>query len=280
MSTGRLSTSAESDTDPTDSKNPKTSSETETETPIPQNGSTPPTTEQPDSQISASQAITYWTSTPASVDGMLGGYPQVSRADLQSSSNFLSKLRLRSRTHPPGPKLKRVADCGAGIGRVTLGFLSNVAAVVDVVEPVAKFTERITEGEEFEEVRERGGVGRVWNVGLEDWDAEVKNRAEGYDLIWNQWCLGQLKDKDLVRYLGKSKGWLTQGGWIVVKENLSNDKQEVDIYDEVDSSVTRTDNKFRALFEEAGLKIVHTELQRGFPRSLYPVRMYALQPAK
>jgi len=31
------------------------------------------------------------------------------------------------------------------------------------------------------------------------------------------------------------------------------------------------------LFKEAGLKIVATELQKGFPKSLYPVKMFALK---
>lgn len=40
----------------------------------------------------------------------------------------------------------------------------------------------------------------------------------------------------------------------------------------------RTDEKFREIFEKAGLKIKKTEIQNGLPKELYPVRMYALQP--
>ena len=71
---------------------------------------------------------------------------------------------------------------------------------------------------------------------------------------------------------------LSPGGWIVVKENLSNDHRGEDVYDETDSSVTRTDEKFRQIFKDAKLKIVATELQRGMPKGLYDVRAYALQP--
>jgi protein N-terminal methyltransferase len=39
-----------------------------------------------------------------------------------------------------------------------------------------------------------------------------------------------------------------------------------------------TDEKFREIFEEAGLKIKKTEIQNGLPKELYPVRTYALQP--
>lgn len=68
------------------------------------------------------------------------------------------------------------------------------------------------------------------------------------------------------------------GGWIVVKENLSTDKEGRDVFDEEDSSVTRTDEKWRMLFGEAEMRVLKTDLQRGFPRELYPVRFYALRP--
>jgi len=41
----------------------------------------------------------------------------------------------------------------------------------------------------------------------------------------------------------------------------------------------RTDAKFKEIFEKAELKIKRMELQKGMPKELYPVRMYALQPA-
>jgi hypothetical protein len=34
------------------------------------------------------------------------------------------------------------------------------------------------------------------------------------------------------------------------------------------------------IFQEAGLRVMRSELQRGFPKQLYPVRMYALRPAE
>ncbi|CAK4030613.1 Alpha N-terminal methyltransferase 1 [Lecanosticta acicola] len=218
----------------------------------------------PDSHIDHAAAIAYWSSTPATVDGVLGGFPQVSRIDLQGSANFLAKLLRQSRHHTQAGKLRRVADCGAGIGRVSRGFLSNVAEVVDIVEPVKAFTDQ---------VKDEPYVGKVYNVGLEKWQPEVK-----YDVVWNQWCVGQLTDTQLIAYLQRLPQSLTEGGWIIVKENLSNHHLGEDVFDETDSSVTRTDVKFRQLFEDANLRLVSTELQKGFPKSLYPVRAYALQP--
>lgn len=139
-----------------------------------------------------------------------------------------------------------------------------VADVVDVVEPIAKFTERI---------RGREGVGKVYNVGLEEWEAEA---GAGYDLFWNQWCLGHLRDDQLVRYLGRCAASLSgEEGLVVVKENITGGEE--DLFDELDSSVTRRDDKFRQLFDQAGLEIVRTEVQRAMPKELFPVRMYALR---
>jgi protein N-terminal methyltransferase len=50
------------------------------------------------------------------------------------------------------------------------------------------------------------------------------------------------------------------------------------VYDETDSSVTRSDEKFRKLFDEAGLRLLSTEVQKGMPSELFPVRAYSLQP--
>lgn len=222
----------------------------------------------PDSQIDHKAAIAYWSSTEPTVSGVLGGFPQVSRIDLQGSSNFLAKLRRYSKHFPSGRKLQRAVDCGAGVGRITAGFLSKVAEKVDIVEPVKSFTD---------EIKGIDDAGDIYNVGLEEWHPE-KEGLGPYDLIWNQWCVGQLTDAQFVAYLKRLPKVLSTGGWIVVKENLSNHHLGYDVFDETDSSVTRTDVKFRKLFDDSGLKLVSTELQRGMPSGLYPVRAYALQP--
>jgi len=161
---------------------------------------------------------------------------------------------------------------------VTDGFLKDVCEVVDLVEPVGKFAEvlRRQSGAAVE-----GRVGQVLGVGLQDWDPTSEG-GKKYDLIWNQWCLGHLTDEQLTAYLRRCARVVRDDGWIVVKENMSTDPEGGDIFDEVDSSVTRTDEKFRGLFAEAGLRVVREEAQKGFPRGLglYPVRMYGLRPVK
>ncbi len=228
----------------------------------------------PDSQISHAASLTYWSSIAPTVDGMLGGFPQISRIDLRGSANFLAKLR---RQHPnPNPEatatLHRGVDCGAGMGRVTAGLLSEVCEIVDVVEPVEKFAYQA----KGMKMSGKGRVGELYITGLEEWEPA----AQTYDLVWIQWCLGHLTDRQLIEYLRRCGDALTGSGWIVVKENMSTDRRGGDIFDEVDSSVTRTDAKFQDLFRQAGLRVIKTELQTGFPKGLYPVRFYALRPNK
>lgn len=176
-------------------------------------------------------------------------------------------------------------------------MLLPLADEVDVIEPVAKFTQ---------ELQGKQGVRNVYNVGLQDW-----RPVDGitYDLVWTQWCVGHLTDAQLVEYFQRCQAALRPGGLIVLKENLST--MGADVFDELDSSVTRLvplsyfarclfmawftvvimtnvvelyreDTKFRKIFEDAGLHLVKTELQRGFPETaqmkLLPVRMYALKP--
>ena len=226
------------------------------------------TSQVPDDQISHSDALAYWYSIPPTVNGMLGGYPQISRVDLRGSANFLEKLLRLFPSQDDQKRLGRGVDCGAGIGRITAGLLSKFCTIIDVVEPIEKFAKEVKTAT----MLGNGQLGETFVIGLEDWIPE-----KTYDLIWNQWCLGHLTDKQLVVYFQRCRKVLNNRGWIVVKENMSSGKDATDIFDKRDSSVTRTDRKFREIFEKAELSLVKTELQAGFPKELYPVRYYALQ---
>ncbi|KAI9375967.1 alpha-N-methyltransferase NTM1 [Aspergillus egyptiacus] len=230
-----------------------------------------------DDNIDAATSIKYWNSVPATANSMLaalGDYPWYSRIDLRGSKTFLAKVRRLVPACSTTGKLSVGVDCGAGVGRVTEGFLSEVCETVDAVEPVEKFTQVLQESA----LKKSGVVGDIYCVGLEDWFPEKKK----YDLIWTQFCVGHLKDSQLIEYLQRCRDALTEGGIIVFKENLSTDLNGNDMYDELDSSVTRTDEKFRHIFKCAGMNVVLSELQTGFPKpfslKLLPVRFYALRP--
>lgn len=78
---------------------------------------------------------------------------------------------------------------------------------------------------------------------------------------------------DLVQALSRMKKAMKPGGVLIAKENISSSTL---IKDEEDSSVTRTDQHFKRIFVQTGLKLLHEEHQRNWPNSLYKVKTYAL----
>lgn len=68
---------------------------------------------------------------------------------------------------------------------------------------------------------------------------------------------------------------LGSGGIIVVKDNLA---RSGFLVDKEDSSIMRSDKYYKSLFERAGLELFEQQRQTGFPKSLFPVKMYALRP--
>ncbi|CCG83792.1 protein of unknown function [Taphrina deformans PYCC 5710] len=247
-------------------------------------------------------AVTYWSSQPTTVDGMLGGYGRgrVPRLDIQHSTLFVrqlvsaGQLRIASATAPDRPRkrsrrdsfssssegakgdeddggLVRTVDCGAGIGRVTQDLLLGISDVVDLVEPCAPFTAEIRSCAGLQAARLAGQVGDVLTIGVQDFTP----LPDRYTIVWNQWCLGQLSDPDLVAFLGRCKVALkADKALIFVKENIA---QGEDVFDEQDSSWTRSEASFLRIFREAGLKCVKSSLQHGFPKELYQVKLWALR---
>uniref|UniRef100_A0A060THS7 Alpha N-terminal protein methyltransferase 1 n=1 Tax=Blastobotrys adeninivorans TaxID=409370 RepID=A0A060THS7_BLAAD len=224
------------------------------------------TSEAPDSHISYNDAIDYWSSVPATVDGVLGGFGNtvVPKVDIMGSNAFLKRLNLT-----PNPGSQYGLDVGAGIGRITRDFLGKVCDQVDLVEPVKSFTDQAHV--QLQPLKDQGKIGTIHQIGMQDFTPEQGK----YWLIWCQWCVGHLSDENLILFFQRCIRGLQPGGIIVVKENNCEGEDD---FDETDSSVTRTDEKFRRLFDQAGLDLILTSQQRGFPRELYPVRMYALRP--
>lgn len=111
-------------------------------------------------------------------------------ATFSRSSSSHCRLRCRVRGPRPFPSavssfigsMRSPLPFRTRIGRISKNFLTkiNKSVVVDIVEPVKKFTDQITEGSEFEEEREAGKIGQVFNVGLEQWEPE----KGAYWIIW------------------------------------------------------------------------------------------------
>lgn len=244
-----------------------------------------------DANINYNTAVSYWESTSSDVNGVLGGYGEqtsVPVVEQKGSIKFARKLKSRMLISPEDERLygKRVMDFGAGIGRVTKNVLceldpKNPNMRFDLLEPAANFVFKMNE--ELQPLQEAGLLGDIYHMGMQDWpqnvtDGSMENKK--YWLIWCQWCLGQVPDNELIYLLERCKKLLVKNGTVVVKENTINSYSldDQDEFDPGDSSVTRTDSKFRWIFEKAGFNLIACERQKGLPAELFPVRMYALKP--
>ncbi|KAE9409686.1 DUF858-domain-containing protein [Gymnopus androsaceus JB14] len=112
-------------------------------------------------------------------------------------------------------------------------------------------------------------------------DDPISNIDSGFDVIWCQWCLGHLNDDDLL-YCSSDRGTDGHNGksLIVVKENLCSDASDGGprtVFDEEDSSFTRSDMAWKTAFQKAGLNLVKEQVQDGLPDGLYVVKMYAMK---
>ncbi|KAK5249250.1 hypothetical protein LTR40_011647, partial [Exophiala xenobiotica] len=162
----------------------------------------------PDSRISIPDQLAYWAQISADDNGMLGGYPQISRIDIQFSRTFLRKLQrmypgsvpglgsdgndddndnMSGRTRGRGrgatgatttkettttTKTKKYAfrhclETGAGIGRVTFNLLAGMCERIDIIEPIEKFTDVLTDRDS--PIVKAGQLRKVWNVPLQEW---------------------------------------------------------------------------------------------------------------
>jgi protein N-terminal methyltransferase len=102
-----------------------------------------------------------------------------------------------------------------------------------------------------------------------------------FDVLWCQWCLGHLSEEDLIIFLQQCKAALRDSqSLIVVKENLCSDMPNGEpriVFDESDSSLTRSDMAWKEAFTKAGLRLIDERVQDGLPDGLYVVKAYALR---
>ncbi|KAJ4458085.1 putative N-terminal Xaa-Pro-Lys N-methyltransferase 1 [Paratrimastix pyriformis] len=207
----------------------------------------------------------YWKEQPSTVDGMLGGIGEVAQTDEEGSRAFIQRIFQRT-TIPPD---SRALDCGAGIGRVTIKVLADCFQTIDVQEQSSNFVRTFQEACP-EELRPRIGMTSVSTL------QDFVPTPNTYDCIWIQWVLAYLKPAHLVQCLQRCAAALKPGGFIVVKENVA---RGTEMLDEQDNYAIRFKQVWLDIFAQAGLEVRAQEAQQGFPRALFPVWFFALQPA-
>ncbi|CAF0857933.1 unnamed protein product [Brachionus calyciflorus] len=210
----------------------------------------------------------YWAKQPPTVNGMLGGFDYVSKADIDQSQSFLgSFLNNKSVSKYHIGETKLAIDCGAGIGRITKNLLLKNFDYVEMVDVTEGF---ISEAKNYIGQEDSKRIAKFHVCGLQNFYPEVSK----YDCIWIQWVLGYLTDSDLVDFLKRCKLALKPNGICFIKENLSKDERE---FDEEDSSYTRTKQEYVNIIHKAGMHLIKDEKQRNFPKELYEVRLFAFK---
>ncbi|XP_063283676.1 N-terminal Xaa-Pro-Lys N-methyltransferase 2 [Pelobates fuscus] len=208
------------------------------------------------------RARNFYSDLPATEDGMMGDFSDLSNTDIECSKEFLRKF-----VGGPGKAGTQFAlDCGAGIGRVSKHVLLPIFDNIELVDMTESFLE---EAQNYlEEEGER--VETLYWYCLQDFTPAPRK----YDVIWMQWVSGHLTDKDLFEFLLRCKHGLKENGVIILKDNVG--KQGC-VLDPMDSSVIRNIDILRNIIDRTGMSILAEEKQPGFPELCVPIWMMAIQ---
>ncbi|XP_005398227.1 PREDICTED: alpha N-terminal protein methyltransferase 1B [Chinchilla lanigera] len=207
------------------------------------------------------RAKLFYQEVPATEEGMMGNFIELSRPDIQASREFLRKF-----VGGPGRTGTDCAlDCGSGIGRVSKHVLLPVFDRVELVDMMESF---LLEAQNYLQSK----LDKV--EGYHCYSLQEFTPPFGrYDVIWIQWVSGYLTDKDLLAFLSRCRDGLKENGIIILKDNVA---REGCVFDLSDSSVTRDMDILRTLIRKSGLLVLDQEKQQGFPEQCIPVWMFAL----
>ncbi|XP_055275637.1 N-terminal Xaa-Pro-Lys N-methyltransferase 2 isoform X1 [Moschus berezovskii] len=207
------------------------------------------------------RAKLFYQEVPATEEGMMGNFIELSNPDIQASRKFLRKF-----VGGPGRAGTDCAlDCGSGIGRVSKHVLLPVFNTVELVDMMESF---LLEAQNYLQVK-GDKVESYHCYSLQEFTPPLGR----YDVIWIQWVIGYLTDKDLLAFLSRCRDGLKENGIIILKDNVA---REGCIFDLSDSSVTRDMDILQTLIRKSGLVVLGQQKQDGFPEQCVPVWMFAL----
>uniref|UniRef100_A0A672ZW84 Methyltransferase like 11B n=1 Tax=Sphaeramia orbicularis TaxID=375764 RepID=A0A672ZW84_9TELE len=208
------------------------------------------------------RAQKFYEDVPASEEGMMGDFVEISNVDLEGSRQFLKRFG-------PGKAGTHCAlDCGSGIGRVSKGVLLPVFEKLELADMMEHFLLHAHEeylGEDADRVE------TYYCFNLQEF-TPPKNK---YDVIWMQWVACHLTDKDLMNFLFRCRKSLRPNGVIILKDNMARQGCKLD---PIDSSISRHLDIMKVIIAKAGLEILAVQHQEGFPEIIMPVWMIAMKP--
>lgn len=156
--------------------------------------------DQPSNNDDASgPALAYWKKQKANLHGIMGGFPELSEFDLADSRRFIKSRLISKITINPNQSKRpfnRVADLGAGIGRVSDLVLAQFCDQVDLFEPVKKLLDIAKEHLCYNNNNTPTNISRpkftFHQSTLQDFAHKYERNSDqyisdSYDLIWIQW---------------------------------------------------------------------------------------------
>uniref|UniRef100_A0A8C1K357 Methyltransferase like 11B n=1 Tax=Cyprinus carpio TaxID=7962 RepID=A0A8C1K357_CYPCA len=203
----------------------------------------------------------FYKDVPASEEGMMGDFVEISEIDLEGSRQFLKKFG------PGKAGTKRALDCGCGIGRVSKGVLFPVFESMEMLDMMEEF---ILHAHEVYLGDYADRVEAYYLYNLQEFTPPTKR----YDVIWLQWVACHLTDKDLMEFLMRAKQSLRPNGVIFIKDNMARQGCKLD---PIDSSIIRHLDIMKNIIQTAGLTILDVEKQEGFTEAIVPVWMIAMR---
>ncbi|KAL2089472.1 hypothetical protein ACEWY4_014160 [Coilia grayii] len=209
------------------------------------------------------RAHQFYQDVPASEEGMMGDFVELSEVDLEGSRQFLKQF-----VGGPGKAgTRRALDCGCGIGRVSKGVLFPLFETMEMCDMMEEFLLHAHEeylGDDADRVES------YYCYNLKDFMPPPKR----YDVIWIQWVACHLTDKDLMEFLMRCKASLRPNGVIVIKDNMARQGCKLD---PADSSIIRHLDIMKSIIQKAGLEVLDVQKQEGFPEIMVPIWMIAMR---
>lgn len=229
----------------------------------------------------SSESFSYWTTQSANLEGMLGGYQLINEKDILYSKNIIKKYNKKTENNLVA------LDVGSGIGRVASKVLADYCYQMDLLECQNRFLlSAIQTIPAFK-------LGICYPVTLQDFKFEKK-----YDIIWIQWVLLYLNDRELELFLGNCcSSLIDNDGFVVVKENIlperkkdkktreNNENHNDNMalkdqdYDPIDHSYIRSNEYMIEMFKKTGFVLLecYREIYLEEAPELYPQMSYVLK---
>ncbi|OXB58007.1 hypothetical protein ASZ78_011817 [Callipepla squamata] len=154
----------------------------------------------------------FYQEVPATEEGMMGDYIELSNIDVESSREFLRKFV--GGVGKAGTN--RALDCGSGIGRISKHVLLPIFKSVELVDMMENFLAEVPNYLQGEEDR----VEMYYCKSLQ----EFTPAPQRYDVIWIQWvsaregCVLDCLDSSVIRDLNILRSLIEMSGLIILQE--------------------------------------------------------------